>query len=540
MKCSQLLLMTLLSNFASGSIYFQKIGQLTPSPSYGHIHFMVDTHIIRKQLQTVEEAIAYIRKTVHTFPHQSAQNRAKNFLKKAHLDIGSMIEEFKDLQAIFEHTTSNQPRVKRFLGLLLAIGSITMSLFNQAEILHLQGEMSDVVTRQKHIVDILQEHEVAVHTLQHDVIEIRDGFLAVANLIEENSAIAKIHEAELEIILAMAELRRTLVCIQNGIPHLLMHRVPLCFLDTNQIKISLKQLGVSAAKHSLELVSQHVSAFLQYETSFLMMQGQVHIYVHVPLWDRHNLLDLLQFNNAPTQISDTLALQLAPAATILAVGKGGVHTTLTQSTLDRYSKYGQYYFGDSAIVLERIINSTCLGAIYAQDYGSLKSLCPAKFLQTSESFHQVASNVFLFWTSEPQTVQVTCGSETSHMAVLRSEKITLKSNCEIMTKIHIIRSGQDLNLESQIKQWPMNWNVSQLLFDLEPDVLAAHVHNLKLISYPATPTRDLLSLINRSQPHTFTLNTMMIIVIVATILIIIMIIFLGIRYCKIRKQSLQG
>ncbi len=160
-----------------------------------------------------------------------------------------------------------------------------------------------------------------------------------------------------------------------------MHRVPLCFLDTKQIKISIKQLSVRAAKRKLELVSQHISAFLQYETSFLMINGQVHVYVHVPLVDRNNLLDLLQFNNAQTQISDTLAVQLAPATTILAVGTGGIHTTLTQSELDRYSKYGQYFFGDSALILERSINSSCLGAIYAQDFSNLKKGVPSEVLE---------------------------------------------------------------------------------------------------------------------------------------------------------------
>jgi hypothetical protein len=116
---------------------------------------MIDTPIIMTQLQNVKEAIAYVRKAVHTFSHQSVQNRARNFLVKAHLDIDTMINEFKDLQSVFNDTTLDSSRVKRFLGLLLAMGSITMSLFNQAEILHLQGEMSDIVTRQHHIVDIL-------------------------------------------------------------------------------------------------------------------------------------------------------------------------------------------------------------------------------------------------------------------------------------------------------------------------------------------------------------------------------------------------
>jgi hypothetical protein len=73
----------------------------------------------------------------------------------------------------------------------------------------------------------MQEHEVALHTLKHDVIKIRDGFISLANMVEESNAKTKIHEAELEIVMALSKLQRTLGCIQYGIQLLLNHRVPL-------------------------------------------------------------------------------------------------------------------------------------------------------------------------------------------------------------------------------------------------------------------------------------------------------------------------
>ena len=202
-----LILCTVYTLHSESTLYFQPIGQFNPSPSYGHVHFTIDTHLILNHMINVRDSIAYIRKTVHTITHNSVQHQAKNFLIKAHLDIDTMIKEFQDLQTIVGDIKTNDTRVKRFLGMLLAITSITMSLFNQAEIIHLQGEISDMVSKQNHIVDILQEHEVAIHTLQHDVLKIRDGFLSLSNIVEENQARTKIHEAEIEIVMALAELR---------------------------------------------------------------------------------------------------------------------------------------------------------------------------------------------------------------------------------------------------------------------------------------------------------------------------------------------
>jgi hypothetical protein len=64
---------------------------------------------------------------------------------------------------IAKNIDTNDKRTKRFLGMLLAISTITISLFNQAEILHLQGEISDIVSKHNHRVDIVQEHEAALH-----------------------------------------------------------------------------------------------------------------------------------------------------------------------------------------------------------------------------------------------------------------------------------------------------------------------------------------------------------------------------------------
>ena len=96
-------------------------------------------------------------------------------------------------------------------------------------------------------------------------------------MVEESNAITKIHDAEIQIVMALAELRRTMVCIQSGVQQLMNHRIPRCFLNTTQMQISLQNLVTSATKHHLEMVSTHVSAFLQYETSFLISKGQIHL-----------------------------------------------------------------------------------------------------------------------------------------------------------------------------------------------------------------------------------------------------------------------
>ena len=129
---------------------------------------------------------------------------------------------------------------------------------------------------------------------------------------------------------------------------------------------------------------------IQYETSFLISKGQIHIFVHVPSFDKALLLDLLRFNNAPVHISGTLSVQLTPPEDILAIGKDGSHMTITTSALNELTQYGQFFFSDTAMPLHRQLNATCLGAIFSQNDDNIRSTCPAKFMQAPELFVNIS------------------------------------------------------------------------------------------------------------------------------------------------------
>ena len=213
----KLILISTLCLQVHSTIYFQQIGWMSPSPSYGHIHFTIETNVIAQHANNLRILIGSVRKMVHTVQHTSTQQRADRFLQKAHLDVEKIIKDFPDFKLIMSDTQPDKNCTKRFLELLLGIGSLTLSMFDQAEKLHLQGSISTLFTQQSHIVDILLEHEVAIHSLRHDIPKTRDGFLTIINITEENYAATKLHDMELEIIMAISDFRRTMICLQHGL-----------------------------------------------------------------------------------------------------------------------------------------------------------------------------------------------------------------------------------------------------------------------------------------------------------------------------------
>jgi hypothetical protein len=526
--------LTLLS--VRSHLYFQQKGWIVDTPAYGHIHFTVDTNIIKAKLTEIQSAIGSLRKRISSTHNPTIQARANVFLRNAHIEIDTLIEQFNDLLDILGSTHSDPKRVKRFLGLLLAIGSISLGLFNQAEILHLQASMSNIIDQQNHIIDILQEHEVSIHNVQQDVSKIRDAFLIINEMVQENEAITKIQEAEIQTIMVISTIRRVTECIQHGIEKLMTHRIPLCFLNTGQIQRSLAGLSHKAHSNKLEPVSQHMASFLQYETSFLLVNGQIQVYVHVPLIDPSKRMDLLRFNNAPMPISNTLTFALAPSENYLAISKEGLHATISQLRISTCKQYNYYLFCGNPLVLNKKINSTCLGAIYSQNFEQLKSICPAVFFQPSETITEITSNEYILYTTQPQTIQVTCKDKTTHIAVQGSHHLTLKSPCEVSTNEHIIRTGFTLSVDEEVKQWPWNWNISENIFGIERSDLERIVKDLQLIHRHPTPIRDLHQAIKNNTYRSGNIWLSSVLVILALITSIV-VVFLMSRYMYLHRQN---
>ena len=175
-----------------------------------------------------------------------------------------------------------------------------------------------------------------------------------------------------------------------------------------------------------------------------------------------------------------------------------------------------------------------LGTIYSQNYSNIKTICPAKFLETAKQFTNVGLGEYVFYTSTQQTLQIRCPSGVNHLAVEHTKKIRLPDNCEVKSKNFITRTGHDFTLDSAIKTWPVTWNISGLLFDFDSTTLAAHMANLKLIHYPSMPIRDLHMLMNATSGGSQWWSTMAICV--ATTILILIFAYLGYRYWKLKKN----
>lgn len=523
-------------SFVHANTYFRRIGWINPNPSYGHIHFSINLGKIITHLENMQLSLQHFDNKIQDIHHPLVKIRAHKFISGSLNEIVNTQRKFQDYLGLIHSTPHDTKRVKRFLGMIMALTSMTMSLFNSAEILHLQASLSSVTNRQNHIADILQEHEVAIHDVKHDLQIIKETFIKIANIVDENTAMVTIHDAELQISRAIDELHQMVECITAGTERLFMHRLPLCFINVTHLESAHQRLQNSATKMNVTPLPINTASYLQFETSFILEKHLLHIFVHVPLADYTQQMELLEFLHIPIALTPALHMTIKPLHEFLAVGPDGLHSTLSNQHLHQCRKYADVHFCDYPLVLEKEFSGTCLGAIYSQNYTNLEHKCPVVFIDANEFITPISGNEFLFYTHRPQTIQVSCKKGRTHIAVSTSQFIKLEQGCSVSTATHLFRTGFDLSITDDIQQWPMVWNISKTLFDVDETHLENMVQELKLFNSHPVPIRDIKNLIwKKNQSATNIWLTIMIAV--TSVFVLSLMAFLGWRYFRLYREQ---
>jgi len=531
---SVFLILVFNSTLVKTNTYFRRSGFIVKNPSYAHVHMQIDLTNLQNQIKDIDSAILHFHKLEKFNNHSHIKLRANTFLKHSYKQIQQMHVEYSDFSQLLKGPMDTSKRSKRFLGMVLAITSLTLSLFNTAQILQLKLSLDDVVTRQNHIADILQSHENAIHSLRHDVTKLRDNFITTINIIEEQAALLHLFDFELQLSQAMEELQATLNCLRFGTERLFSHRLPSCFLNTTSIEQTHTRLTLQAARKGLIPVSQSSSSYLQYEVSFIIQNSQLHIFVHVPLMDMTQNLEILQFFPIPIPVTSTIHLQIIPPDLHLIISKDGSHATIATHTLDHCLSYSDFYFCDKPIILSKSLSSSCLGAIYAQNFTNLENKCPVTFHFASEIVSALSAGEILIYSSKPQTIQVSCPSGMKHIAIHLQHIFTFNPGCHVVTSEHQFTIGFDLTINDDIQRWPTIWNVSDSVFGLNSDSLDKVIKDLHLIDSAPTSLRDIKRLIS-NQTHSKINIIATIFCIIIFIFLIFIFSFLLYRYCIMKR-----
>ncbi len=111
--------------------YFQKVGWISPSPSYGHIHMSVNISLLETHLHTLLSTLSFLHAETmqHHQPH--VKQRGHNFLIQTISELKLLKLKFDNYQKMTNLSPIETRRAKQFLGIILALTSSSMGLYSR-------------------------------------------------------------------------------------------------------------------------------------------------------------------------------------------------------------------------------------------------------------------------------------------------------------------------------------------------------------------------------------------------------------------------
>ncbi len=189
--------------------------------------------------------------------------------------------------------------------------------------------------------------------------------------------------------------------------HTIHRRLAVDFLSAEQLNILFVKLNKQAAQNGCQLLIHHRSDLFQLETSYFFDGADVHLLLHVPMVPTDSLLRLFKLHPFPFPLSGSHVLVPSLREDILAILSGFKRYSAQFSTTDLLGCHmvNNIYLCERHGVLNSNLNSTCLVALYMQDYDTIKRFYALEIHRTGEivtsTTEQLVSGLNSILTNHP-------------------------------------------------------------------------------------------------------------------------------------------
>ena len=349
------------------------------------------------------------------------------------------------------------PRSSKLLPFLpLALGAVGtfMGLFNTAQISRLSKELQ--LTRESHnkLVEVVQNQGKAIKDLE-------DAF----NTWIEDQKLYRLHDPGLVnswLNQARSLLQEKMDIVIHAIQQAQHRRLAVDFLSAGQLLKLYQRLSDQAQDLDCTLLTNHPSDLFQLELSYFFDGENIHLLLHVPAVPQDSLLRLFKLHPFPLPLSNSHFLIPSVKNDILAISAGSNRLSAQYTSTDLMSCHtvNSVYICERHGVLSKLLNTTCTGSLYLQDYDSVQELCSLEVTPVREVIHQLLQNWFLIYSPLAQTAYVECRNGTQgemHIKAGISQK-HLSPGCKAHFQQHLLLSDTSIRLPSDILHFEWNWN----------------------------------------------------------------------------------
>jgi len=187
--------------------------------------------------------------------------------------------------------------------------------------------------------------------------------------------------------------------------------------------------------------------------SYTVKDGSIHTLIHLPLVEKR-LFRLYKYVALPIQIKPELFLTQTAKESFLAVASGNDFQGIVLTDLDHCHFYPtqELQVCSNQLVKHNVLESTCLGSLYAKNDAKIEQLCTKVFSTSTDIVYQIDHERLIVVAPHDESGSIVCAN-TSHHEQYKFGMATLAKipkGCRLNLPQGVYRNYQDFTTRMSI------------------------------------------------------------------------------------------
>ncbi len=362
-------------------------------------------------------------------------------------DVDLMLSEVNDAcDGIFAWKDAGAAvgsRVKR--QALAALGLVAGTLFGafsiekmqnlDARLRDLSDEVGDIESDGMKELHVVRNNQVRIGALEKDVVQLNSTMGNFLHAYADERKKTRSEAITRSVRNDVRRFSRRSLSLQRGMQALHGHRLSVDLVQTAQAEaVWPAVLSKVQSVGGVTFPFPHATVLYQLPVSFLMMEGVVRVFIHVPVIKRR--LEFFQHRSTPIVLEEngrTLVLELADeeAGAMLAVDRDTtVFAVLSPPEVDECIRVDRAFFCEIR-VLRRDFRKSCAGALFVNHHEGIQRHCRTKISDRTAFAFRIGKTAHLF-SAEATSVAVACANGTRTSWTLTGHRrVLMDEGCQL-------------------------------------------------------------------------------------------------------------
>ncbi len=314
-----------------------------------------------------------------------------------------------------------------------------------ARLRDLSNEVGDVIDDNLKELHVVQQQQTRIGVIEEDVVRLNSSMTNFLMAYASDQKRTRSEAVNRAVQRDVQRFGRYSLCLQRGMQALHSHRLSVDLVRTEQAeRVWPAVLNKVQTMGGVAFPFQHATVLYQLPVSFVMREGVVRVFVHVPVIKRK--LEFFQHRSTPIVLkegSETVIMELdgeEPGAMLAVDRDNTVFAVLSPPEVDDCIRVDRAFF--CAIkVLRRDFHKSCIAALFVNSHEGIRRHCTPRISDRTAFAFRLKDTAHLY-SMEVTSIAIKCsnGSRRS-MSLQGHRQVRIEDGCQLSGPEFVIDGG---------------------------------------------------------------------------------------------------